>query len=68
MPYTIEEHSHRLAAWAACRAASVKGCRFEVKQGVEILEASGFTADFGVKDLPERPADGPRIHPRDPSG
>jgi hypothetical protein len=38
MPYTIEEHKHRFAAWAASRAASVKGCRFSVEQGKAILE------------------------------
>ena len=38
MPYTIAEHKHRFAAWAASRAASVKGCRFSVKQGKKILE------------------------------
>jgi len=38
MPYTIEEHKHRFAAWAASRATSVKGCRFRVEQGKAILE------------------------------
>lgn len=37
-PYTIEEHRHRFAAWAAGTAASVKGCRFSVEQGKAILE------------------------------
>lgn len=44
--YTIEEHQHRLAAWAAGRAASVKGCRFKVHQAKGILEALGFDASF----------------------
>jgi len=26
--YGIEQHNHNFAAWAASRAASVKGCRF----------------------------------------
>ena len=55
MAYTIEEHSHRLAAWTASRAASVKGCRFRVEQGVDILEAAGFTASFSLEDLPTTP-------------
>ena len=40
MPYTIEEHKHRFAAWAAGRAASVNGCHFRVEQGKQILEAA----------------------------
>ena len=42
MPYTIDEHRHRFAAWAAARASSVNGCRFSVEQGKAILEASGM--------------------------
>jgi hypothetical protein len=42
MEYTIEEHKHRFAAWAASRAASVKGCRFTVEQGRKILEVSNM--------------------------
>ena len=45
MPYTIEEHKHRFAAWAASRAASTKTCRFNVLQGKNILET------IGLKDL-----------------
>lgn len=45
-PYGIEQHCHRFAAWAASRAASVKGCRFTVADGRTILEACGFGADF----------------------
>ena len=53
MPYTIEEHQHRFAAWAASRAASVKGYRFTVKRGVAILEACGFNPAFSsVAHLP----------------
>lgn len=44
MPYTIEEHKHRYAAWAASRAASTKTCRFEVQIGKEILEEVGLNA------------------------
>ncbi len=38
-PYGIAAHRHRFAAWAAGRAASVKGCRFSVEQAKVILEA-----------------------------
>jgi hypothetical protein len=52
--YTIAEHRHRFAAWAASRAASVKGCRFKVKQGVAILERSGFDSNLDCpSNLPE---------------
>ena len=45
--YTIEEHKHRLASWAAASAAASSPlCRFEVRKGVAILEASGFNACF----------------------
>jgi hypothetical protein len=40
MLYSIEEHKHRFAAWAASRAASVKGCRFKVERGKAILDRS----------------------------
>jgi hypothetical protein len=54
MPYTIEEHNHRMSAWVASRAASTKKCRFKVHLGVSILEASGFTPDFSrPKQLPD---------------
>jgi hypothetical protein len=45
MPYTIEEHNHRLAAWAASTSASASSlCRFKVETGIAVLEQSGFTA------------------------
>ena len=44
--YGIEVHQHRFAAWAACRAASVVNCRFDVGRGRAILETCGFTASF----------------------
>ena len=49
--YGIERHRHLFAAWAAGRAASVTGCRFKVKQGLDILESCGFDEDFAT---PER--------------
>jgi len=55
--YRIELHSHLFAAWAASRAASVKGCRFSVEQGRDILEGCGFVADLSTPDhLPEASA------------
>jgi hypothetical protein len=42
MTYTIEEHKHRFASWAAGSAASVKGCRFKVEQGKKILEETNL--------------------------
>lgn len=55
MPYTIEEHNHRLAAWAASTSASASPlCRFKVHQGVAVLEASGFDVSFSSPErLPE---------------
>lgn len=44
MPYDINEHKHRYAAWAASRAASTKGCRFNVLQGKSIIEQVGLKA------------------------
>ena len=49
--YSIEQHRHLFAAWAAGRAASVVGCRFKVEQGLDILESCGFDEDFTT---PER--------------
>jgi hypothetical protein len=42
MSYTIEDHKHRFAAWAAGSAASVIGCRFKVEIGKKMLEAAGL--------------------------
>jgi len=42
MDYSIYDHKHRFAAWAASRAATVKGCRFSVERGRAILEAAGL--------------------------
>lgn len=38
MEYSIDEHRHRFATWAAGRGASVIGCRFTVEEGKAILE------------------------------
>lgn len=54
--YSVDEHSHRFAAWAAARAASVIGCRFTVSQGKSLMEAISFSGvPCTADDLP--PAD-----------
>ena len=60
--YTIEEHQHRLAAWAAGRAASVKGCRFKVWQAKVILETVDFNASFSSAASLPAPAELDRTH------
>lgn len=50
MTYDIKEHRHRYAAWAAGRAASVKGCRFSVEQAKEILEIAGLKKLICIPD------------------
>ncbi|MFO1017620.1 MAG: hypothetical protein U1E03_08495 [Hyphomonadaceae bacterium] len=42
MPYDINQHNHRFAAWSAARAASVKEARFDVKTGRRALEDVGL--------------------------
>ena len=55
--YGIEKHAHIFAAWAASRAASVKGCRFDVRQGRNILEKCGFKPELSKPEhLPEASA------------
>lgn len=45
--YSIQQHNHRLAGWAAATAARASRlCRFTVQEGFAILEASGFNAGF----------------------
>ncbi len=52
--YSITIHQHRLAAWAACRAASVKDCRFKVRDGVKYLAACGLDESLASPDqLPD---------------
>ncbi|MBX7133068.1 MAG: hypothetical protein K1X67_10365 [Fimbriimonadaceae bacterium] len=54
MSYTIDEHRHRFAAWAASRAASVNGCRFTVQQGKAVLERAELHRLLeGTEHLPE---------------
>jgi hypothetical protein len=54
MNYSIEDHKHRFAAWAAARAAAVKGYRFSVLRGNKVIEA------VGLPDLLSAPARLPR--------
>ena len=53
MPYSIEEHKHRFAAWAAGSAASVNGCRFKVWQAKRILEDAGLRDVDSIDKLPQ---------------
>lgn len=54
MLYTIEEHKHRFAAWAASRAASVNGCRFKVNQGKLIIEGASLdVVASSIDNLPQ---------------
>jgi hypothetical protein len=48
--YAIEEHKHRFSAWAAGRAASVKGCRFSVEEAKAILEAAHLNQLLSTPD------------------
>ena len=61
-PYNINQHSHRFAAWAASRAASVKGARFSVEQGRAVLEESGFDETFYNPDKLPPPQDMDKVH------
>ncbi len=62
MPYSIEEHKHRFAAWAAGRAANVKGCRFKVEQGKLILEGASLHVIASTIDNLPQPNDFDRQH------
>ena len=63
MPYTINDHCHRLAAWAASSSASASPvCRFKVEKGVAILEASGFNSGFAAPDQLPSPQDADSEH------
>lgn len=64
MPYTIEEHKHRFAAWAAGRAASVINCRFTVEQAKSILEEAGLYHILANPDLLPSPDETDEAHKR----
>lgn len=52
--YTIDDHNHRFAAWAAGRAASTSTGRFPVETGRKLLESCGFMAAMASPEaLPE---------------
>jgi len=68
VPYSIEEHKHRFAAWAAGTAASVKGCRFSVRQGQDVLEAAGLKRVLGGVDRLPNPEQMDRSHRKWRSG
>jgi hypothetical protein len=40
--YDLNEHRHRFAAWAAGRAASVRGCRFPVATARQLIDNAGL--------------------------
>ena len=50
-PYTFAEHQHRLAAWAAGRAAFTRVDGGTVVRGRKYLEACSVTTKFGAEDL-----------------
>ena len=58
MAYDIYEHVHRLAAWAASRAASTRVSRFSVLEGQAVLAECGFASvlknGFGGLPSPEK--------------
>ena len=62
MTYSISEHRHRYSAWAASRAASTITCRFEVKEGKEILEAVGLQWKISHPDALPKPAEVDVVH------
>jgi len=61
-PYSSVRYQHLFGAWAAGRAASVKGCRFKVSVGRAILEAVGFTPNFSQPEQLPAPAELDRLH------
>jgi hypothetical protein len=53
MQYNINIHKHNFAVWSAATAARASSkCRFKVSQGKAILEKTGFTAKFTLKNIP----------------
>lgn len=46
--YDIHKHRHMFSAWAAGRAASVKGCRFPVEAAYNIINHLNFASKFVV--------------------
>jgi hypothetical protein len=65
MPYSIHEHTHRFAAWAASTAARASAeCRFTVSVGTAILEDSPLYEVISNPDLLPDPIDFDASHRR----
>ena len=63
MTYTVEQHVHVFSAWAASRAAAVKGARFQVLEGRRwIEEADLYDACRHWRDIPRQPTDFDQWH------
>lgn len=63
MKYTIHEHEHRFAAWAASRGASAsKDYRFKTQDGRKWLEDAGLDAKLTLGKLPTTAAGMDRKH------
>ncbi len=62
MSYSIEQHKHRFSAWAAGRAANVKGCRFSVEQAKAIIEAVALERLLTSPDELPLPSDIDSVH------
>ena len=62
MAYTIEEHQHRLAFWAASRGAMRVRANLDVYAGKALLEACGFLPNFSNPSLLPAPQDIDQIH------
>ncbi len=62
MPYDIEEHKHRFAAWAASRAAHRGVAGFKVEMGKLILENIGFNRQRYHPDMLPRPGELDAFH------
>lgn len=63
LSYSIHEHSHRFAAWAAATGASASPrCRFRVEDGKAILEAAGFDAQLCRPSQLPKPHQIDRVH------
>lgn len=63
MAYTLVEHRHRFAAWAAGRASVAKGHRFTVEDGRRLLEITDipeYAADMG--NTPSEPDEFDSLH------
>lgn len=60
--YSIEQHSHLFAAWAASRAASVMGCRFSVALGRDVIESVGLLPSLSLPDQLPKPTETDSVH------